>query len=76
MVGKTDGEGSRVPLEQLSAELRRASVTLRIREQELFFCRFLMKTFFLVFTTEFLKICAYFAMKTFVLWSTLSNSKE
>ena len=26
MVGKTDGEGSRVPLEQLSAELRRASV--------------------------------------------------
>ena len=28
MVGKTDGEGSRVPLEQLSAELQRASVTI------------------------------------------------
>ena len=28
MVGKTNGEGSRVPLEQLSAELRRASVTI------------------------------------------------
>ena len=34
------------------------------------------RLFFLVFTQEFVEFCEYFVMKTFFLWSSLSNSRE
>ena len=40
----------------------------RIREQELFFCRFVIKTLFCGFTPELVKSRAFFEMKSFFLY--------
>ena len=49
----------------------------RILGKSRFFSDFAMETlFFLVFTQESVKFCTCFSMKTFVFWSSLTNSRE